>query len=128
MSPAALALVILLVAAFPASASAEAPASADTLFPENLGEVGDSIIQELHHQLDKLRDHIELRGKTQSQPQDQKHSGWFSLKLYPKGKSQSDEHTGISGHFSFSTKPGDLDLDLNLNLSTPSETNSEDYI
>jgi len=128
MTLSAFALVVLLGAAFPVQASADASSSADSLFTENSGNLSDSLIQELHHQLDKLKDHIELRGKAESQPQDQKHSGWFSFKLYPKGKSQSDEHTGISGHFSFSTKPGDVDVDLNLNLSTPLAIDSKDYI
>jgi hypothetical protein len=86
-------------------AAAEAPSfDPDQPFRESLGT--HALRSLLNRALDILEDHVQIDGQlSESDPKgDQR--GRLELKLYPKGKSKSDEHLKAEGWFSHSPESG----------------------
>ena len=83
--------------------------------------IGKQFLRSLLNQaLDAIEDHIELRGKLRHGEQNGGESGRFELRLYPQGKSRSDEHVGAEGSFRFS--PDDDDNELTLRFKSSKDT------
>ena len=74
----------------------------------------------LNRAIDAVEDHIELTGKLRSGAQTGDREGRFELRLYPQGKSRSDEHVGAEGSFRFSPEAGNHELNLRFKSSKPS--------
>jgi hypothetical protein len=56
----------------------------------------------LNQALDLIENHIEVKGRVQPDKETGDQQGHFQLKLYPHGKSQSDEHVSAELRFRFS--------------------------
>lgn len=68
----------------------------------------------LNQALDVLEDHIEVAGEVSGPNSKGDQSGRLQLKLYPNGKSQSDEHLKAEGWFSISPDIGRHDFHFRL--------------
>jgi hypothetical protein len=64
----------------------------------------------LNKALDILEDHIEVGGDLSPADSTKDQSGRLQLRIYPKGKSRSDEHLKAEGSFRFSPDSGQHDL------------------
>jgi len=64
----------------------------------------------LNKALDILDDHLEVAGGLSHADSKNDQSGRLQLKIYPKGKSHSDEHLKAEGSFRFSPDSGQHDL------------------
>ncbi|HJR76255.1 MAG TPA: hypothetical protein VJ805_04750 [Nitrospiraceae bacterium] len=74
----------------------------------------------LNQAIDAVEDHLELNGKLRNGDQAGDREGRFELRLYPRGKSRSDEHVGAEGSFRFSPEAGNHELSLRFKSSKPS--------
>jgi hypothetical protein len=74
----------------------------------------------LNQAIDAVEDHLELKGRLRRGDQDGDREGRFELRLYPQGKSRSDEHVGAEGLFRFSPEAGNHELSLRFKSSKPS--------
>jgi hypothetical protein len=74
----------------------------------------------LNQAIDAVEDHLELNGKLRNGDQAGEREGRFELRLYPRGKSRSDEHVGAEGSFRFSPEAGNHELSLRFKSSKPS--------
>jgi len=75
--------------------------------------IGISALRSLLNQaLNVIENHIELNGSMQPNDQTGEKQGRFQLKLYPYGKSQSDEH--ISAELRFRSSPDDQHFSFDL--------------
>lgn len=74
----------------------------------------------LNHTLDLIVDHLEITGDVARLESPNEQEGRFSVKVYPKGKSRSDEHVAVEGWFRLSPDLGRQDLHLRLRPRTPS--------
>ena len=74
----------------------------------------------LNRALDAVEDHIELKGKLRDGEQTGDREGRFELRLYPRGRSRSDEHVGAEGSFRFSPDTGHNELNLRFKSSKES--------
>ncbi len=66
----------------------------------------------LNRALDALEDHIQIDGMLAPADTQGDQKGHLELKLYPKGKSKSDEHLKAEGWFSLSPESGMHDFHL----------------
>ena len=77
--------------------------------------IGKSALHSLLNQaLDLIENHIEIKANLQPNEETGDRQGHFQLKLYPHGKSQSDEHVSAELQFRFSPKDQHLSFDLRL--------------
>jgi hypothetical protein len=74
----------------------------------------------LNQALDLIEDHIEFKGNLRPNEERGEQQGHFQLKLYPHGKSQSDEH--LSAELRFRSSHNDQHLSFDLKL--PKESSS----
>jgi hypothetical protein len=74
----------------------------------------------LNQAIEAVEDHLELKGKWRHGNQAGDREGRFELRLYPRGKSRSDEHVGAEGSFRFSPEAGNHELSLRFKSSKPS--------
>lgn len=80
-----------------------------------------SALRSLFNQaLDVIEDHLEFDMKAERNQETHEEHGRLQLKIYPKGKSQSDAH--ISGELQFRSSPEERDFSFDLKL--PKESNS----
>ncbi|MBA2251593.1 MAG: hypothetical protein H0W13_02635 [Nitrospirales bacterium] len=75
----------------------------------------------LNQALDLIEDHIEVKGNLQPNEAGEQ-QGHFQLKLYPHGKSQSDDH--LSADLRFRSSLDDQHLSFDLELPKESSKNS----
>lgn len=68
----------------------------------------------LNHTLDLIEDHLEIAGGVARPESPNEQEGRFSVRVYPKGKSRSDEHVAVEGWFRLSPDLGRQDLHLRL--------------
>lgn len=66
----------------------------------------------LNRALDALEDHLQIDGTLAPADPHGDQKGRLELKLYPKGKSKSDEHVKAEGWFSLSPESGVHDFHL----------------
>jgi hypothetical protein len=78
----------------------------------------------LNQAIDALEDHIELNGKLRSGDDSGNREGRLELRLYPKGKSHSDEHVAAEGLFRFSPDADNAELNLRFKSSKPSSSST----
>ena len=64
--------------------------------------------------LDLIEDHLEIAGDVAQSDAGGEQEGRFHLRVYPKGKSQSDEHLAAEGWFRLSPDLGRQDFHLRL--------------
>jgi hypothetical protein len=84
-------------------------------------------IEELYRRgLDALGDHLEVDGAFHPHDQTGERWGRLSLKLYPKGRRESEEHLRAETWFKFSTQPGDHRLHFDFSLSKDRPTSLPD--
>lgn len=76
---------------------------------------GKSALRSLLNQaLDLIENHIQFNGNLQPNKETGEQQGHFQLKLYPYGKSQSDEH--VSAELQFRSSPDDRQFSFDLKL------------
>jgi hypothetical protein len=78
----------------------------------------------LNRALDAVEDHIELNGKLRSGDASGNQEGRLELRLYPRGKSHSDEHMGAEGSFRYSPDAGNAELNLRFKSPKPSSSST----
>jgi hypothetical protein len=71
----------------------------------------------LNRALDVVEDHLEWGGNLRRGAQEGDQEGRFELKLYPQGKSHSEEHVGAEGSFRFSPEAGNNEFHLRFKSS-----------
>jgi hypothetical protein len=87
----------LMVTASPVWAAGAEPFNPDAPFQQGLTT---SLLRSLLNQaLDGLEDHIEIMGTLDSNDGKGDRQGHLQLKIYPEGKSKSDEHVGAESWF-----------------------------
>jgi hypothetical protein len=74
----------------------------------------------LNRALDVVEDHVEWRGNVRKGAEDGDREGRFELRLYPQGKSHSEEHVRAEGSFRFSPEAGNNELSLRFKSSKES--------
>ena len=74
----------------------------------------------LNRALDVMEDHVEWTGRVRDGAHRGDREGRFEFRLYPQGKSRSEEHVGAEGSFRFSPKAGDNELSLRFKSSKDS--------
>ena len=86
----------------------------------------------LNRALDVIEDHVELRGNVRRGAEEGDREGRFELRLYPQGKSHSEEHVGAEGSFRFSPEAGNNELSLRFKsskeLSSTTPSDPADYL
>ncbi len=116
-----LATVFLAALIVPATDSYAAPAedqhrptpneSFEQLFPSGL-------FDELYsHALSTLQDYIELEGNLPGEGSSRQQAGEFRLKLFPQGKSRSQEHLSAEGSFRLSPETDQQEFTLRFKAS-----------
>jgi hypothetical protein len=81
----------------------------------------------LNRALDVVEDHLEWGGNIRRGAQEGDQEGRFELKLYPQGKSHSEEHVGAEGSFRFSPEAGNNEFILRFKSSKePSGSSTSD--
>jgi hypothetical protein len=109
--------VILVLAASPVWGSERVHPVADELnFDEPFEQAAaKSVLRSLLNQaLDVIENHIEVNGDLQPNEETGEQGGRFQLKLYPQGKSQSEDH--ISAELRFRSSPDDQHFSFDLKL------------
>lgn len=101
--------VMLIVTLCPVSSSAESP-SFDPDQPFRYAFSSHILRGLLNQALDLVEDRLEVAGEVSGPNSKGDRSGRVQLKLYPKGKSQSDEHLKAEGWFHFSRDTGRHDF------------------
>ena len=109
-------IAILILLALPAWAGERVQARHDELnFDEPFEQAAKSVLRSLLNQaLDLIENHIEITGNVQSNKETEEQQGHFQLKLYPHGKSQSDDH--FSADLRFRSFPDNRRFSFDLNL------------
>lgn len=69
-----------------------------------------------------IRDHIEWRGHYEPNSHDGTTRGDVTLRLYPKGKRQSDQHLTAEAWFQFKNNPGERGLQFDLRIQENRDT------
>jgi hypothetical protein len=84
-------------------------------------DIADTLLYELvGRALDAFHDHLDLEGSVESDDQAQERRGHLTFKLYPKGKSRSDQHIAGETTFRFSTDPAHPSLHFEFKSSKDS--------
>jgi hypothetical protein len=118
-------IVILMLPALPAWAGEPVQhAEHDELnFDEPFEQATKSVLRSLlNRALDLIENHIEITGNVQPNKETGEQQGHFQLKLYPQGKSQSDDH--FSAELRFRSFPDDRGFSFDLNLPKEPSKNS----
>ncbi|MGH7233045.1 MAG: hypothetical protein ACREJU_17060, partial [Nitrospiraceae bacterium] len=87
-------------------------------------------MEELYRRsVDAWHDHVEFEGHLQP-GQNGERGGYLSLKLYPRGKAQSDESMTAETWVGFSNKPKEEHLHFDFKLSKQPKTpfSPEEYL
>lgn len=117
--------IILALAACPVWASEQVHLVADELnFDEPFEQAAaKSVLRSLFNQaLDLIENHIEVKGDLRPNEETGEQRGRFQLKLYPQGKSQSENH--ISAELRFRSSPHDQHWSFDLKHPKESSKNS----
>jgi len=111
-------IAALTLLALPASAGERVqPIEHDELdFDEPFEQAaGNSALRSLLNQaLDLIENHIKIKGNVQSNKESGEQQGHFQLKVYPHGKSQSDDY--LSADLRFRSSPDDHHFSFDLKL------------
>jgi hypothetical protein len=78
----------------------------------------------LNRALNAVEDHIEVNGRLRRGDHAGDREGRLELRLYPNGKSRSDEHVGAEWSFRFSPDAGNAELNLRFKSSKPSSSST----
>ena len=98
----------------PVWAAGAEPFDPDAPFQEGLTT---SLLRSLFNQaFDQLEDHLEILGKLDSDDGKGDRQGHLQLKIYPEGKSKSDEHVGAEGWFRVTPEGGQHDWHFRFTL------------
>ena len=104
----------LMFTAGPVWAAGAEPFDPDAPFQEGLTT---SLLRSLFNQaFDQLEDHIEILGKLDPDDGKGDRQGHLQLKIYPEGKSKSDEHVGAEGWFHVAPEGGQQDWHFRFTL------------
>ncbi len=68
----------------------------------------------LNQTFDRLEDHLEIRGTLDSADRKGDRQGRLQFKIYPEGKSQSDQHVAAEGWFHVAPEGGQQDWHFRL--------------
>lgn len=109
-------IAMLTLLALPAWAGEQVQVRHDELnFDEPFEQATKSVLRSLLNQaLDLIENHIEITGYLQPNKETGEQQGHFQLKLYPQGKSQSDEHLSVDLRFQSFPDNRRFSFDLNL--------------
>lgn len=78
----------------------------------------------LNQAIDAVEDHIEVNGRLRRGDHAGDREGRLELRLYPNGKSRSNEHVGAEWSFRFSPDDGNAELNLRFKSSKPSSSST----
>jgi hypothetical protein len=106
-------VILLLVMSLPRTAVAETP-SFDPDQPFRQAFTSNLLRAMLNKTLDLIENHLEIAGDLGQEDAAGERQGQFSIKVYPHGKSQSDEHLAAEGSFRLSPDLGRQDFHLRL--------------
>lgn len=82
------------------------------------GTTPDSLLRGLYDQaLGALQEYIEIEGSLPEDGETQARGGEFRLKVFPQGKSRSQEHLSAEGSFRLSPDPGQQEFSLRFKSS-----------
>jgi len=82
------------------------------------GTTPDSLLRGLYDQaLGALQEYIEIDGSLPQDGETQAQGGEFRLKVFPQGKSRSQEHLSAEGSFRLSPDPGQQEFSLRFKSS-----------
>ncbi len=82
------------------------------------GTTSDSLLRGLYDQaLGALQEYIEIDGRLPEDGETQTRGGEFRLKVFPQGKSRSQEHLSAKGSFRLSPNPGQQEFSLRFKSS-----------
>jgi len=125
-------IAILMLLALPASAGERVqPIGHDGLnFDEPFEQaIGNNALHSLLNQaLDLIENHIEIKANLHPNEETGDQRGHFQFKLYPHGRSQSDEHVSAELQFRFSPNDQHLSSDLKLPKESSSPSSQEDSL
>ena len=106
--------VSLICTAGPVWAAEAEPFNQDAPFQQ---ELTTSLLRSLLNQaFDRLEDHIEIMGTLDSDDGKGDRQGHLQLKIYPEGKSKSDEHVAAEGWFHVTPEGGQQDWHFRFTL------------
>ena len=104
----------LICTAGPVWATEAEPFNPDAPFQQGLTT---SLLRSLLNQaFDRLEDHIEIMGKLDSDDVKGDRQGRLQLKVYPEGKSKSDQHVAAEGWFHVAPEGGQQDWHFRFSL------------
>lgn len=106
-------VILLVVMSLPLTAVAETP-SFDPDQPFRQAFTSNMLRAMLNKTLDLIENHIEVAGDVGQEDAAGEREGRFSIKVYPQGKSESDEHLAAEGSFRLSPDLGRQDFHLRL--------------
>jgi hypothetical protein len=110
---------------------AEEPARGEPGLPSVLQELSGRLLGDLfEHAREVVQNYVEIEGDQRSGLQQGTRGGYLTLRLYPKGKAQSDEHFTAEAWFRFSRphEEGSLSYDFKLTPSEKKTLHPGDYI
>ncbi len=99
------------------AAPADTPPAFDAIerFEESIPH---NLLRGLYDQaLAALHEYIEIEGNLPGDGETQARAGEFSLRLFPRGKSRSQEHLSAEGSFRLSPEPGQQEFSLRFKSS-----------
>lgn len=106
-------LLLVVLICLPGTSVAETP-SFDPDQPFRHAFTSTMLRAMLNHTLDLIEDHLEIAGDVAQPDSGGEQEGRFTVKVYPKGKSRSDEHLAAEGWFRLSPDLGRQDFHLRL--------------
>ena len=116
-------IAILTLLAFPvwAGERAESIGHDELNLDEPFEQATKNVLRSLLNQtLGLIENHIEFKGNLQPNKETGEQQGSFQLKVYPHGKSQSDDH--VSAELRFRSSPNDQHLSFDLKLPKEPKT------
>lgn len=108
--------LMLLAAEVPAAQAADGKSTqASELFDQAMPK---GLLRDLYNQaLATVQEYVELEGSLAGEGQSRRQAGEFRLKLFPQGKSRSQEHVSAEGSFRLSPDADQPELTLRFKSS-----------
>ena len=129
MKPLALLILVsvLVFASLPAQAQSQDEQSLD--LTEILTEGSRALTKAIQHGLAVIQDHIEINADTKSHSNKDENSAQLRLRLFPKGKSQSDQQLGADTTLDYSLNPEHPRFNFGLRIiPLKPDRNPDDYV
>jgi hypothetical protein len=129
MKPLALLILtsVIVLGSLPAQAQSQDEKSLD--LNEILTEGSRALTKAIEHGVAVIRDHIEITADTKPGLGKDERSAQLRLRLFPKGKSQSDEQVGADTTLNYSLSPEHPHFNFGLRIvPLKPDRNPDDYV